>query len=774
MPLPAALNPLRSLRARFALVMGGSGLAFALAATLWLQGDQRAELADTVGQGMRREALLLSRSLNVALHEQLRLLHQTASTPELSSGLMEPGDTRLLLEQLRAQNPALAWLGVTDAAGRVQVASNALLEGQTLDDPAWLQASLQGPWVGRRRPAGRLAAHLGLDAGGQAPALIDLGTPLIDFQGRTLGVLAARVRWDWLDALHQSMLTPDRRLPGSQTLVLDRDGRVLLGPAAQRGQALQVPGLAPLGSQARAQLLDWPGEGRFLTALGRDDSVATAPSAGAPAAGGGGGAGGAGGAGLTVLVRQPAALAFAGADALRQRLLAYGLLATLGFMALSIWLAGRVARPVKALSAAAAAASAGAQADFVVVPARRQDEVAQLAHLLQALQAELARRLAQLAQTSRMAHVGGWSLDIASQRATWTDEMARIYELPPDTMPTRDLAMAYFRGDDHARLDAAVRRAVRDGEPYDLELQLHMPDGRRKWVRALGRAVRDNGRTVRLEGITQDITDRRAAEEAVRDLNAQLEQRVADRTAQLLAANAELDSFAYAVSHDLRAPLRAMSGFSEALVEDYGPQLDATARSYLDQISLASRHMGELIDGLLVLSRSTRGLLQLDDVDVTALAERAVAELRRAEPGRQVQVDISPGLRARGDHRMVDAVLRNLIGNAWKYSARNPAARIQVSQRQLDGHTWTEVADNGAGFDMAHAGRLFKAFARLHRQDEFPGLGIGLATVQRIVNRHGGRIEADSAPGQGARFRFTLPDNLHDNRAPEPEEPTPS
>lgn len=772
MPLPAALNPLRSLRARFALVMGGSGLAFALAATLWLQGDQRAELVDTMGQGMRREALLLSRSLNMALHEQLRLLHQTASTPELSSGLMEPGDTRLLLEQLRAQNPALAWLGVTDAAGRVQVASNALLEGEPLDDPVWLQSALQGPWVGHRRPAGRLAAHLGLDSSGQAPTLIDLGTPLIDFQGRTLGVLAARVRWDWLDALHQSMLTPDRRLAGSQTLVLDRDGRVLLGPAAQLGQPLPLPGLARLGSQARAQLLDWPGEGRFLTALGRDDSAfgttATAPALSGPAAAGT--TPPAGSAGLTVLVRQPEALAFAGADALRQRLLAYGLLATLGFVALSIWLAGRVARPVKALSAAAAAASAGAPADFAVVPARRQDEVAQLAHLLQALQAELARRLDQLAQTNRMAHVGGWSLDIATQQATWTDEMARIYELPPDTVPTRDLAMAYFHGDDRTRLDAAVRQAVREGRAYDLELQLHMPDGRRKWVRALGQAVRENGRTVRLEGITQDVTDRRAAEEAVHELNAQLEQRVADRTAQLRAANAELDSFAYAVSHDLRAPLRAMSGFSEALIEDYGPQLDNTARSYLDQISLASRHMGELIDGLLVLSRSTRGLLQQGDVDITALAERAVAELRRAEPGRTVQVDISPGLHARGDRRMVDAVLRNLIGNAWKYSAGQAAAHIRVSQHQRDGHTWTEVADNGAGFDMAHAGRLFKAFARLHRQDEFPGLGIGLATVQRIVHRHGGRIEADSAPGQGARFRFTLPDS----RAPEPEETAPS
>jgi light-regulated signal transduction histidine kinase (bacteriophytochrome) len=335
--------------------------------------------------------------------------------------------------------------------------------------------------------------------------------------------------------------------------------------------------------------------------------------------------------------------------------------------------------------------------------------------------------------------------------------MARIYEVPPETRPGRRLALSYFHGADRARLEQAVERALRDGEPYDLELQLTTPGGRQKWVRAQGRRVLEDGRPVRLEGITQDITERRAAQEALQALNAELERRVAERTAELQAANAELDSFAYAVSHDLRAPLRAMSGFAQALVEDHGDQLDAAARADLDEIVRGSARMGELIDGLLVLSRSLRGTLRADDVDLSALALQCAQELQRDDPQRQVTVVVAPGLRASGDRRMLDAVLRNLIGNAWKYSARTSAARIEVGSAQIDGETWFVVKDNGAGFDMAHAGRLFKAFARLHRQDEFPGLGIGLATVQRIIRRHGGRIVAEAAPGQGATFRFTLP-----------------
>ena len=242
-------------------------------------------------------------------------------------------------------------------------------------------------------------------------------------------------------------------------------------------------------------------------------------------------------------------------------------------------------------------------------------------------------------------------------------------------------------------------------------------------------------------------------------VHAQLEQRVAMRTAELTAANQELDAFAYAVSHDLRAPLRAMSGFSEALIEDHASQLDDEARQYLDQIIIASGKMNELIDGILVLSRSTRGELQRQDVNLSEIARQQIDRLLRAGTDREteVEVEIEPDLIVKADPATIEAVVNNLIDNAWKYTRNTSKPRISFKTGLLDEAPAFCVEDNGAGFDMAHADKLFKAFQRLHRQDEFPGTGIGLATVDRIIKRHGGRIEANASAGQGARFCFTLP-----------------
>lgn len=259
---------------------------------------------------------------------------------------------------------------------------------------------------------------------------------------------------------------------------------------------------------------------------------------------------------------------------------------------------------------------------------------------------------------------------------------------------------------------------------------------------------------------SEDISSIKNAQEEILRLNADLERKVTERTAELTAANAELEAFAYAVSHDLRGPLRALSGFSKALQEDFGDQLTGDAAAYLDQIDIASRNMGKLIDGILVLSRVTRGELLRETIDLSAMAARLLTRLAQESPGRAVDWQVAPGLEVTGDPRLVETALANLLGNAWKYTGHTARPRIRVEAGSVADLSGICVTDNGAGFDDSYGERLFKPFQRLHRQDEFPGIGIGLATVQRIVRRHGGDIRAQSRPGAGAVFCFSLSTDL--------------
>lgn len=232
---------------------------------------------------------------------------------------------------------------------------------------------------------------------------------------------------------------------------------------------------------------------------------------------------------------------------------------------------------------------------------------------------------------------------------------------------------------------------------------------------------------------------------------------LAESNSRLARANEELEAFSYSVSHDLRAPLRSIDGFSLALIEDLGTSLPAPALDHLERIRAATRRMGQLIDDMLILARVSRAELRRETIDVSQLAAQIVDDLRREDPSRQVTVRIAPGLTASGDSQMIRQALHNLIGNAWKFTGREPEATIDVGETLVDGAPTIYVRDNGAGFDPKYSQKLFKAFQRLHATAEFPGSGVGLATVQRIVHRHGGRTWAEGAPGQGAAFYVMLP-----------------
>ncbi|MGC2456822.1 MAG: CHASE3 domain-containing protein [Gallionellaceae bacterium] len=237
----------------------------------------------------------------------------------------------------------------------------------------------------------------------------------------------------------------------------------------------------------------------------------------------------------------------------------------------------------------------------------------------------------------------------------------------------------------------------------------------------------------------------------------QLNDEITRNATQVEAANKELEAFSYSVSHDLRTPLRAIDGFSQALLEDYADRLDDQAKDYLNRVRGATQRMGHLIDDMLTLSRVTRAEMRRGTVDLSALAADVLAELQKSEPRRKVDWRIESGLVAEGDAQLLRVALVNLLGNAWKFTGKTANAKIEFgAMRNTDGTTGFFVRDNGAGFDMAYADKLFGAFQRLHLASEFPGTGIGLATVQRIIHRHGGRVWAEGAVGKGATFYFSL------------------
>jgi len=307
----------------------------------------------------------------------------------------------------------------------------------------------------------------------------------------------------------------------------------------------------------------------------------------------------------------------------------------------------------------------------------------------------------------------------------------------------------------------AVPRALRGEVATSAEYTLRRKDTGETWIGSYSFGpIRDpDGRIAGSVVVARDITDRKRTEEEIRRLNTELEQRVRDRTSQLEASNKELEAFAYSVSHDLRAPLRGIDGWTLALIEDYCSQCEkykGKGREYLDRVRSETQRMGHLIDDMLQLSRITRAEMHRHAVDLSRAAESIAARLREANPQRDLEFAIRPALTAFGDARLLEVALTNLLENAVKFTGPCAHARIEFGTANYEGQTAFVVRDNGVGFDMAYAGTLFGAFQRLHSDSEFPGTGIGLATVQRVIHRHGGRIWAEAEPDLGASFYFTI------------------
>ena len=354
---------------------------------------------------------------------------------------------------------------------------------------------------------------------------------------------------------------------------------------------------------------------------------------------------------------------------------------------------------------------------------------------------ESNRRMAQVLESISDAFV---AVDRTLAITYVNSQMSRYFNVSPGQVVGKPIE-EYMRLFDHDGIAIrSFKEALAHERPVTYELEI---SGRSYETRLYPFA---NG----VAAYTRDVTRRRTEERRIKELNEQLERRVAERTKQLELANKELESFSYSVSHDLRAPLRAIDGFSQALAEDYGHVLDERGRNYLQRVRKAAQRMADLIDALLRLAKVARAPITMADVDVSAAALTVLSELRAGDPDRAVEAVVAPGLHAFGEPNLIQAVLQNLIGNAWKFTRRVSHARIEVGMND-DGEFF--VRDNGAGFDMTYANKLYGAFQRLHSADEYEGTGIGLATVARVVHRHGGTIRAEGRIGSGASFYFTLP-----------------
>lgn len=311
--------------------------------------------------------------------------------------------------------------------------------------------------------------------------------------------------------------------------------------------------------------------------------------------------------------------------------------------------------------------------------------------------------------------------------------------------------MEKYPGIETSELFAALRYTMEARVTQHTEFKFVYPDGATAWFEFSIQAVPEG-----IFVLSLDITERKEAETAMQRLNEELEQRVRERTVHLEAVNKELESFSYSVSHDLRAPLRVLDGFSQALLEDYYEKIDADGQEYLSLIRMESQRMGQLIDDLISLSRLSRTELQQQRLNLSSIVREVTRELAKQDPQRTVQFNIEDDLYVCGDPNLLRVALQNLLGNAWKYSSKQAQAVIEFGVQQKAGEMLYFVRDNGVGFDMAYVHKLFGAFQRLHAMTEFEGTGIGLATVQRIIHRHVGAIRAEGQVGHGASFYFTL------------------
>jgi len=378
---------------------------------------------------------------------------------------------------------------------------------------------------------------------------------------------------------------------------------------------------------------------------------------------------------------------------------------------------------------------------------------------------EKALRTAQanLTEAQRIAHLGSWETDLINGETYWSDEFFRICGLQPQSLtPTTELSLSLVHPDDRDRMEKAIEQSIENKAAYGLKIRVIRPDGSLRWVISEGEAIgNEKGKAVKVLGSIRDVTESELAQQQLQKYREQLEEMVAQRTAALEASNKELEAFSYTLAHDLRSPLRTITSFSQILQEEAMPKLTERENKDLQRIIKAGKYMAQLIDDILELARISRSEFTMETVDLSSIANSIIMDFKRIEPQRSIEVKITPDLFAKGDGQLLRIALENLLKNAWKYTDKRADACIEFGIMEKGDEKVYFVRDNGVGFDMRYADKLFKPFQRLHKPDEFQGTGIGLASVLNVIQRHNGKVWAESNEGQGTTFYFFLQTYQH-------------